>query len=234
MTAQVGGAALFEARVAPFPAMDATSPTDRNELRRQMRARRRAVSIADQRRAAESIARILDRQHWLRPGRRVAAYLSHGHEPDLTDALELMRRRHCRLYLPVVTQAGRGRMEFLSFDTGTPLRYGAFGIREPDPRHAERIRVRELDLILVPLVAVDPSGTRLGNGAGFYDRRLSHLRGERRWRRPRLVGIAYDFQRVTHLPAQPWDVPLDAVITERRCYPSLRLENPSPHFAGPE
>jgi len=202
--------------------MDATSPVDRNKLRREMRTRRRAVSVADQRRAAESIARILDQQRWLRPGRRVAAYLSHGHEADLAETLELVRRRHCRLFLPVVTQVRRGRMEFLSFDATTPLRCGAFGIREPDPHHANRIQVRELDLILVPLVAVDPHGTRLGNGAGFYDRRLRHLRGDRRWRRPRLIGIAYEFQRVEHLPAQPWDVPLDAVITERRCYPSLR------------
>lgn len=221
MTAQAGGAAFCEARVVRL-AMDATSPPDRNQLRREMRARRRAVSIADRRRAAEDIARILDQQHWLRPGRRVAAYLSHGHEADLAAILELARRRHCHLFLPVITQMRSSRMEFLSFDATTPLRRGAFGIREPDPRHAEPIRVRELDLILVPLVAVDPHGTRLGNGAGFYDRRLRHLRCARRWRRPRLVGIAYEFQRVTYLPAQPWDVPLDAVITERRCYPSLR------------
>jgi hypothetical protein len=79
--------------------------------------------------------------------------------------------------------------------------------------------------ILAPLVVwllkrheslgVDAHGTRLGTGAGFYDRCLHHLRAGRRWRRPRLIGVAYDFQRVAALAAGAWDVPLDALLTEK-------------------
>lgn len=83
--------------------------------------------------------------------------------------------------------------------------------------------VRRLDVILLPLVAVDARGWRLGSGAGFYDRSLAHLRYGRRWRRPRLIGVAYEFQRVAQLEPQPWDVPLDAVVTERGFYPTARL-----------
>ena len=80
-------------------------------------------------------------------------------------------------------------------------------------------RARRLDLVLVPLVAIDPRGTRLGTGAGFYDRCLQHLRAGRRWRRPKLIGLGYEFQRVAALAAAPWDVPLDALITEKDLYP---------------
>lgn len=210
---------------APAGASSNLTPTgsfiDRNQLRREMRARRRAVSDTEQQRAGESIARILDRQRLLRPGRRLGVYISHGREADLGTAIALARQRDCHLYLPAITQLRHSRMDFLSFDSGTSLRLNMFGIPEPDPRQAERIAVRQLDLILVPLVAVDPWGSRLGSGAGFYDRRLRHRKTHLRWQRPRLIGIAYEFQRVAHLPTQPWDVPLDAVITERRFYPRL-------------
>ena len=74
-----------------------------------------------------------------------------------------------------------------------------------------------LDLVLVPLVGFDGAGNRLGMGGGFYDRSFAFL-GQRRWRRPRLVGVAFDLQRVDRLPRRAWDVPLDAVASERGCY----------------
>ena len=72
----------------------------------------------------------------------------------------------------------------------------------------------------VPLVAVDPHGTRMGTGAGFYDRCLQHLRTGRSWRRPKLIGLGYEFQRVAALAARAWDVPLDALLTEKDLYAS--------------
>ena len=81
-----------------------------------------------------------------------------------------------------------------------------------------RRAVRNLDLVLLPLVAVDANGTRLGTGAGFYDRCLQHLRAGRRWRRPKLIGLGYEFQRVAGLAARTWDVPLDALLTEKDLY----------------
>jgi len=67
----------------------------------------------------------------------------------------------------------------------------------------------------MPLLAFDDRGTRLGSGAGFYDRCLRHLHAERHWRRPKLIGLGYEFQRVTCVRAQRWDIPLDGVITEQ-------------------
>ncbi|MGH8189602.1 MAG: 5-formyltetrahydrofolate cyclo-ligase, partial [Steroidobacteraceae bacterium] len=93
-----------------------------------------------------------------------------------------------------------------------------YGILEPLRERSRQAALRELDFILMPLVAIDARGARLGTGAGFYDRRLHRLRSARAWRRPKLIGVAYEFQRVPRLDAAPWDVPLDGLITERNFY----------------
>jgi 5-formyltetrahydrofolate cyclo-ligase len=85
-----------------------------------------------------------------------------------------------------------------------------------EPRHGlhRSIDPRRLDVILLPLVAFDARGWRLGFGAGFYDRKLSFLR-RRFVHKPILIGIGYELQRVPPQVPSPWDVLLDAVVTER-------------------
>jgi 5-formyltetrahydrofolate cyclo-ligase len=106
-------------------------------------------------------------------------------------------------------------MRFVRFRTDSVMRVNRYGIAEPEPRAAEALAVRRLDLVLLPLVAFDELGWRLGSGAGFYDRSLHHLREGRRWRRPKLIGVAYECQRVERLQPDRWDVPLDGIVTER-------------------
>ena len=87
-----------------------------------------------------------------------------------------------------------------------------FGIPEPasgafcDPVH--------LEIVLTPLVAFSTNGMRLGMGAGYYDRAFQFLRKDPE-AGPWLVGVAYALQQVDSLPADPWDVPLAAILTER-------------------
>lgn len=202
MTAHAGGAA---------------PPSDRSLLRAEVRARRRALSADDRASASRQFARILRRSRLLRPGRRIAVYAAHDCEADPSAIVRLARRNRCELYLPAIADYRRRRMEFRSYARGIRLRANRYGIAEPE-RGAPRIAVRHLDLVLLPLVAVDPSGTRLGTGAGFYDRCLQHLRAGRRWRRPKLIGLGYEFQRVASLAARTWDVPLDALLTEKDLY----------------
>lgn len=88
------------------------------------------------------------------------------------------------------------------FIAGDPLEAGPFGIMQPAKRHP----VVEPDLVLVPLIAVDGRGTRLGRGKGHYDRALIHLKKSG----ARLVGVGWSLQRLTHtIPADDWDVPLN-------------------------
>jgi 5-formyltetrahydrofolate cyclo-ligase len=202
MTAHAGGAALF---------------SERSRLRAQLRTQRRAVSPHERASASRQFARILRRSQLLRPGRRIAAYIAHDHEADPRMLVRLAQRNRCELYLPAIADYRRRRMEFRRYAHDAQLRPNRYGIAEPG-RAAPRIAVRHLDVILVPLVGVDLHGTRLGTGAGFYDRCLHHLRAGRRWRRPKLIGLGYEFQRVDKLTAGAWDVPLDALITEKGLY----------------
>jgi 5-formyltetrahydrofolate cyclo-ligase len=194
------------------------SDGERDRLRREMRMRRRGVSAAERAAAAAGIARVARRALLLRSGTRIAAYLAHNHEADLTHLIRVARRSGCRLYLPAIVDYRSRRMQFLEYQVDEPLRANRYGILEPLRERARQASLRELDLIFMPLVAVDARGARLGTGAGFYDRRLHRLRSVTAWRRPKLIGVAYDFQRVARLDAAPWDVPLDGLITERNIY----------------
>ena len=103
-------------------------------------------------------------------------------------------------------------MTFRRWQPGEKMVANRFGIPEPvDGRECEP---RRLELVLAPLVAFSGNGTRLGMGAGFYDRTFAFAK-DNPAAGPWMVGIAYALQQVDSLPSQPWDVPLGAVITER-------------------
>lgn len=188
----------------------------RDELRRRMRRRRRALSEAEQYRAARQLQRIAVRSGLLGRRRNIAFYLPAGGEIDV---LPLLQRAHSmgrRCFLPVLDPMTRERLWFMPWRPGERLLGNRFGIGEPALGAHRRVAASKLDLILMPLVAFDDRGNRLGMGGGYYDRSLAFLARRRRWRRPTLCGVAHDFQRVAALPAEPWDVPLDACVTERR------------------
>lgn len=191
------------------------SSLSRQQLRRQLRQLRRELSPIERDAAHRQFARLLGGTHRLRPRQRVAVYFAYGHEADLHYVIDAARRRGCLLYLPVITDFRHSRMRFVRYRTDSVMRVNRYGIAEPDPRHAEVIPTRKLDLILLPLVAFDERGWRLGSGAGYYDRALHHLRSGRRWRRPKLIGVGYECQRVATLQPDAWDVPLDGMLTER-------------------
>ncbi|MEO1766316.1 5-formyltetrahydrofolate cyclo-ligase [Thiobacter aerophilum] len=186
---------------------------DKALLRREMRARRKAVNMHEARAAARRLLRVALEHRLLTKARRIGFYLPMAEEIDVLPLLNraLWLEREC--YLPVVPRRGAAALWFSQL-TPLPTWYqNRFGIHE----HAspKRVRARELDLLFLPLVAFDREGNRLGMGGGFYDATLAYLRHRRLWRRPRVIGVAYDFQRVDRLPREPWDVPLDAVLTDR-------------------
>ena len=87
---------------------------------------------------------------------------------------------------------------------------------------------RWLDLVLVPLVGFDARGHRLGMGAGLYDRHFAFLRQRRAWRRPLLIGLAFEAQKVVRLAEEAHDVQLDGVVTERGVYGRAVARLPGP------
>lgn len=175
-----------------------------------MRRQRLRLHPAERARLSRRVVRALASAPVFLRARRLAAYLPNGGEVDLRPLLELAWNGSRECYLPVV---GRDRMRFLPYTVKTPLRRNRYGIPEPDLPARRQARPLAIDLVLVPLVAFDPRGNRLGMGGGYYDRTFAFLH-RRRWRRPVLVGAAFAFQRVPALDPNPWDVPLDAVATE--------------------
>jgi 5-formyltetrahydrofolate cyclo-ligase len=138
----------------------------------------------------------------------VAGYRAVRGELDPAPALAIARARGARVYLPVV----RGpRLWFARHDPGDALRHGRYGI--PVPARAARVRAGTLQVVLTPLVAVDGTGNRVGNGGGYYDRSFARRLAPRRARRPLLIGVAHDFQRVGALAPRPHDVAVDIVVT---------------------
>lgn len=152
--------------------------------------------------------------------RRFAAFLSNDGEPDLGLILYRSALMRKRAYLPALH--GKS-LWFLPLSSNTPMVRNRFGIAEPSCHPDQRLKPFALDLVLLPLVAFDASGTRLGMGGGYYDRCFAYLNQRSRWRRPRLIGVAFEFQRAEEIPTRPWDVRLDGVITELGLYQTKRV-----------
>ena len=139
----------------------------------------------------------------------------------MRDAIKM----HKTVYLPVVPKRFEKTLRFGNVALSGQWQINRYGIREFISRR--QVRAWQLDAIFMPLVAFDNAGSRLGMGAGYYDVSLSHLRYRRFWRKPLLIGVAFECQKVPHIPAEPWDVGLDAVITEKKIY---SYTNAGKHF----
>ena len=188
-----------------------TLQTDRRQLRQRLRAQRRALSAGERERADRAIAARIRMLGAFRRAERIAVFLAFDGEPSLASLIAAAGKLGKRLYAPVLT--GR-RMHFAELDAHGKLGRNFFGILEPEL--GQRIDARRLDLVLTPLVAFDDRGIRIGVGRGYYDRCFAFLNGRGAWRRPKLVGVAYELQHVPELACAPWDVPLWGAVTEAR------------------
>lgn len=191
-----------------------TSSSERHAIRRAMRQQRLQLPVREHARASAELCRAIRHTPAWHKARRLALFLPHRGEPDLRPLLREGWRDGKQIVVPVLKPFGERGLWFRRITAGTRLRPNRFGIGEPGPR-AGRLRPRELDLVLTPLLAFDGDGHRLGMGAGFYDRTFALLRRHPGWRRPLLLGVAFGFQEVPRLPAAAWDVPLHGVITEQ-------------------
>lgn len=184
------------------------SAASKDQLRRIARSRRRAIPPDLRLRAARRAAQRLLRSSWVKRSRVVAVYLDSASEMCTAALIDGLRAKGRKLVVPVVTDTQARRMVMTHLDPHVGLRRGAFGIRQPYPWRRAQARI---DLMILPLLAFDARGHRLGSGAGFYDRWLG-----RQIARPICVGLAYAAQQVERIPAEPTDQKLDAVCTERQ------------------
>ncbi|MEM8561089.1 MAG: 5-formyltetrahydrofolate cyclo-ligase [Pseudomonadota bacterium] len=182
---------------------------DKPELRRQMRQRRRALGVAVRQNAAKAAAQHIHKlPSWSR-AQRVALYLAQDGELDTAVLAEVCRKDGKQLYLPVIDSSAS--MQFAAWAEDTALEINRYGIEQPN-RSAERCAPENLDIAIVPLVAWDASGGRLGMGGGFYDRAFADID------RPVMLGAAFEIQQLRRIERDVWDIPLDFVLTESDLY----------------
>lgn len=193
---------------AVFPMSD-----ERGALRRVMRERRRALPAPERIAAADALATRLLALPFAPQSGHAAGYWAMDGEIAL-HAWQLRLPRTVRYCLPVLH--ADGTLRFAPWKPGEPLLPNRHGIPEPDVPEAALLRADELDFAVVPLVAFDARGQRLGMGGGWYDRSFAFRRTQPGG--SRLAGAAFSLQRIDTLAVQPWDVPLDAVCTESDTY----------------
>lgn len=185
-------------------------PVGKAALRRWMRARLKAQRSAERQRASRMVARRLCALPAFRRAKTVMVYLALPYELDTAAIIRRARRLGKRIVVPVSATKTRRIIPTLlrqrRRDDGA-VQAGPFGIAEPQRPHMT-VSPNDIDLVVVPGVAFDRHGRRLGHGHGYYDRFLKRLPASV----PR-IGIGFTCQVVERLPATAWDVPLDRVLT---------------------
>jgi 5-formyltetrahydrofolate cyclo-ligase len=182
------------------------SPASRAAVRRRYRAARRALSRSEQEQHAEAVARRFVATRVMLTFTRFAVYAPSDGELDPSPIADRLLAMNKIVALPVVERARQ--LNFYRYDLDARIVRNRFDIPEPDTGSATLVPTAILDVVLVPLVAFDDEGRRLGRGGGYYDATF----GARR--RALLIGLAHELQHHHGLIHQKWDVPLDAVITE--------------------
>jgi len=183
---------------------------EKNLLRRTIRQRRRALSQIEQRQASFLLIHNIKRENFLKRFKHIAIYFPCNGEISLLGLLNKVKKNKI-IYLPIIK---RKKMYFMRYEG--KLKKNRFNIPEPAQRF-KKIHPSILNVVFTPLLAFDDRGNRLGMGGGFYDRCFHYL-NHRRNKKPLLYGVAYDWQQVSTLNPNSWDIPLNKVITDQRIY----------------
>lgn len=188
----------------------------RKQLRQSIRKQRRAVTRREAAHCAEQLAQRVSASRIAASSHHIAAYLASDGEIDPSPLVQRLWQLGKKLYLPVLAPFSKNKLWFARFEPGEPMVFNRYGIAEPARRRL--IKPCDLDLVFTPLVAFDSRGHRLGMGAAYYDHSFAFLRRRTRLYKPKLVGLAYEFQKQAALEVNSWDIPLNAVVTESATY----------------
>jgi len=199
---------------------------DTKTLRTHIRQQRRTLSDAERENAAFLLCERVASSRIYQHSKHIAFYLSNDGEMDLSLLIKHAWQQGKQVYLPVLAEPNTQKLWFIPYTPTTKLKNNRFGIAEPV--HSSRTRLRKtlsLDLILMPLVAFDQQGNRVGMGGGFYDRSLAFLKNRQHWHKPNLLGVAYELQKQEQLEINLWDIPLQAIATEKKLYLANKSKN---------
>lgn len=185
---------------------------DKRSIRQAVLVGREQISPAERIRMSEQITEMVRRQEAYRAAEDVLCFVSYGSEVVTDDLIEQALREEKRVYVPSVTDAGSGAMEFVRITGLQELAEGYKGIREPVSGDVYAPDCTRQALMILPGVAFDRQGHRIGYGGGFYDRYLERIH---KICPMKTIAIGFQIQIVDWIEPGEYDMPYDVLITER-------------------
>jgi len=174
----------------------------KRELRYRLRSLRRSLTTQEHQQLSKAIVENIKGLEPFKSARTILAFCPFDGEPDISPLLEEILREGKVLLIPKVEHDSMKLCKIRSLEKLAP---SSFCLLEPT--QCEEVEPELVELALVPGVAFDLKGCRLGMGKGFYDRILGRIRGFK-------VGVAFSFQVFEEIPCDPWDQRVDAIATE--------------------
>ena len=187
------------------------------DIRKQKRTQRQLLLASAQQQHSQALCQNITKERAYKNSHNIACYIANDGEIDPCLIIKHAEFSGKEVYLPVLSPL-KNSLYFAPYKTGDRLKLNRFKIPEPECHPSKWLSARQLDLLLLPLVAFDAQGNRLGMGGGFYDRTLAYLQHRRLWKKPALMGLAHEIQKAGQLNRQSWDIPLDYIITEKQRY----------------
>ncbi|MBO8126054.1 MAG: 5-formyltetrahydrofolate cyclo-ligase [Firmicutes bacterium] len=183
----------------------------KHQLREEIKRLRRELEPEKREEWSRKIRRRLLVLPEVQAAKTLMGYLALPGEVIVDPLLIRLQQAGTRVGVPVLLNG-----EIVPYELTAPERLttGSFGLREPDPRASHRIPPAQIDLIIMPGLAFDEAGHRLGFGKGYYDRFLARFGAKAK--RPKLLAVAFDFQVYPEIPSEEHDIPVDAVLTPTR------------------
>lgn len=199
--------------------------------RRECRSKRKAFSSSYRKKVTLAATSNLKKLSCFQKSKRIACYIANDGEisPHFIIKFLLMQKKSC--YLPALDPLRIKKLRFLAYNPDSQLHNNHYGIAEPSIPIKHSLKPWALDLIITPVVGFDCYGHRIGMGGGYYDRTFSYLRTRQHWRKPYIVGFAFDEQELVCIHANKWDIPLNAIVTPTRVI-QLRNRNVITSLSG--
>ncbi|PXF64171.1 5-formyltetrahydrofolate cyclo-ligase [Kangiella spongicola] len=179
-------------------------------IRTRIKHERQNLTSPFMQRAAIAILGHISQAKLIENHQHIAFYLPIGGEVSCMPIIEYALSQGKNCYIPKINTTKARTMDFLPYTGQDSVKKGAYGIYEPVGDATEAVAPSKLSLVFMPLVAFDSKGNRLGMGGGYYDTFFANLSKKKR---PELVGLAYNFQKVPEIPTEKWDLAMDAVVT---------------------
>lgn len=179
-------------------------------LRQTLREKRKHLSLHDIKVASNAVFQKIISLPVFSNSQHIACYFANENEIDPSSIVNHAQKQNKKIYFPVLENR---ELLFCTVNHHTQYEKNALQILEPVHTQNDFFPTEKIDLFLIPLVVFDTHCHRVGRGAGFYDRTLTH-----RSKNATMIGLAYAFQKVDRIIPQSWDIAMDMIVTEQNIY----------------